>query len=175
VGAKSIPSAHELSRETIEIIPGSSPWVNAPRLSYEIHPDNSLDVTLSHWSTGVHDDVIDAKEVFHLKPNTASDVRHLLWRLRPEELKGVEWQIRPVGCPPPPTDTGSDYSVAFISVGPRPGVQDDRVGVFDLPPAQYCGVQSAAQARLLIEQVLHLFPPSKVAAGYKRQMTALNR
>jgi hypothetical protein len=168
VGVKSLPSARELSLETIQIIPGTSVWISSPRLAYELKPDNSLTVTLTHWDRASPEhEITDAKETFDLPATVASDARHLLRRLRPEPLQGVEYLIRPAGCPPPPTDISSEYSVAFIAEGPKPGVDDDRVGRFDLSPSQYCGTKSAAEARQVIHQVLELFPKSNVAADFE--------
>lgn len=169
VGAKSLPSARELSRETIQINPMSSAWTaDAQRLSYELRPDNSLSVTLSHWDLGGRDEVIDGRETFHLSGSVASQARRLLWRVRPEPLQGIEWIIRPTGCPPPPTDTFGD-SVVFISGNPEAGTTDRKIGVFEVLPAQYCRESSANEARLVVKQVLQLFPKSKVAAEYQRR------
>jgi hypothetical protein len=172
VGAKKLPAEQQLSRETIEIVPASWDAPEAPHVYFDLRPDDSLTVTLSHWAEKAHSEVIDGRDTFHLSPADASKARRRLWQLRPQELTGVESITRPTDCPPPPTDTFPDYSVAFIAEGPKPGVKDDLIGITDVPAARFCAGKSAAEARQLIQQVLDLFPKSKVAAEFESRKAA---
>jgi hypothetical protein len=168
VGAKQLPTARTLAREVIQINQGfgSPAW---SLLSYELRPDNSLTITLTHRDHDTFKEVTDGKESFDLSSSVASQVRHDLWRLRPSTLQGIETLVRPADCPPPPTDTFPLAAVAFIAEGPKPGVEDDRLGVVDVPAQYTCDTRHGGEARALIEKVLRSFPRSKVAAEFDRR------
>lgn len=164
VGAKKLPPARVLSRETIYIARGYGA-LTPGRLAYELHPDNKLEVTF----TGKNLSTVIDRETFNLDANLAAALRRSLWPVRPEQLQGVQWDTMPTGCQNIPTDTFPEVTVAFVAEGPEPGVEDDRVGVFSLPPEIYCRTRQATEARKLIEHVLHSLPASKVAAEFDRQ------
>jgi hypothetical protein len=168
VGAKRLPTARTLSREVIQINRGfGSP--TSSLLSYELRPDNSLTITLTHRDHDTFKELTDGKEAFELSSGVAAQVRHDLWRLRPSTLQGIETPVRPADCPPPPTDTFPVAAVAFIAEGPKPGVEDDRLGVIDVPAQYTCDTRQGREARDLIGKVLRSFPRSKVAAEFDRR------
>jgi hypothetical protein len=149
VGAKHLPSASELSRETIQI----NRWGGPRRdhlLTYELRPDNSLIVT--HL---LRDKVL-AREAFALAPDAAGKVRSTLSRVRPEALRGIEYVGRPVGCQPP-TDSGDEVAIAFID-------ERNKIGIFDLP--HVCKDGNADTARRSIAAVMKALPSSKVASAF---------
>jgi len=162
VGAKSLPAATELARERVEIHFGYD-TVLANQLSFELHPDDSWIVRISE----AKDLQQSNSQKFQLDSKLARTVRAKLWRVRPEELKGVEWVVEPADCPPPPTDASPLLSVAFIAEGPQPGVGDDRVGIFILPRADICNTPQATAARKLLEEVLKPSPGSNLASKYQ--------
>lgn len=168
VGAKKLPSAKILSREVIQINRGfgalTSDW-----LSYELQPDNTLTITLTHRERVTPKDIIQGKETFELSPSAASQVRNDLWRLRSATLQGADWAVRPADCPEPPTDAFPEVAVAFIAEGPKPGIEDDLVGVSDIPTQDTCNTKQGNEARRLLEKVLRSFPASKVAAEFDRR------
>jgi hypothetical protein len=166
VGAKELPSARELSREIIEIntgFDGFSPGM----LSYELRPDNTLEVSLTFRPKYANKKV--GPDIFHLPANLAERARQALWRLRPQRLRGVQYETLPPGCPPQPTDTPPDVTVVFIAEGPKLGVEDDQVGVFALPSPRYCSNRRSLDANNVIALVLELFPTSGVAAEYAHE------
>lgn len=161
VDAKHLPPAKVLSREIIYLSRGyGSP--NSRRLSYELHPDNSLVVTLTAKNFHTTQD----QQTFRLSPSIAANARQSLWRLRPEELKGVEWETKPTGCRSDVTDDFPEFAVAFIAEGPKPGVEDDRVGATSIPYRSSCSSRQALEASSVVLSVLRLFPQSKVASEY---------
>jgi hypothetical protein len=170
VGAKQLPVASVLSREVIYVNRGSV-GPTSDSLSYELRPDNTLIITLTHRDTDTFKEVTDGKETFDLSSNVASQARHGLWRLRPATLQGIEWLVRPADCPPPPTDTFPEATVAFIDKGAKPGVEDDRLGAVEIPAQYTCDTRQGREARELIERVLRSFPQSKVAAEFNRRLT----
>jgi hypothetical protein len=88
--------------------------------------------------------------------------------VRPEKLAGVEQDQRPIGCERRgPHDLG-EVAVAFINEGSKPGVGDDDVGIFELPTADSCSTQAAAEARQVVWRALRILPPSKVVAGFEQ-------
>jgi hypothetical protein len=160
VGAKSLPAASVLSREIIEINRGVGSW-DGNGLSYDLRPDNTLTVTL----TG-RGDSVKAKESFQLSSDVAAAARRMLWRVRPENLEGIEQAVLPSGCHSPPVDAGSEYSVIFIPADSG----NQRLGVLLLPYARDCAAKNSIEAHNLIGTVLHSFPTSKVAAEYDREL-----
>ena len=168
VGAKQLPTAKALSREVIQINRGFGSATSG-LLFYELQPNNTLTITLTHQDAHTLSEVTDGKETFNLSANGASKARHDLWRLRPATLRGIEWVVRPADCPQPPTDTFPEAAVVFISEGPRPGVEDDRAGVVDVPAQYTCNTKQGIEARKLVERVLQTFPPSKLAVEFDRR------
>jgi hypothetical protein len=166
VGATRLPPARALSRELIQINRGLGE-MSAGFLSYELRPDNTLTITLS--DRGGYRERVRGTETFRIPPGPAAQVRRNLWRLRPQELEGVDVDIRPVGCPSRPHDVG-ELAVAFIGKGPRPGVEDDPIGIFALPNAGSCATRQATEARRLLQSVIQSLPASKVAADYHRRV-----
>jgi hypothetical protein len=150
VGAKQLPTARILSREVIEINRGFGSLTSS-LLSYELRPDNTLIITLTHRDRDNSKEVADGKETFDLSSNVASQARHDLWRLRPATLQSVEWVVRPADCPPPPTDTFPQAAVAFIAEAPKSRVEDRRVGVVDVPAQYTCDTGQGRAAREIIE------------------------
>jgi len=170
VGARHLPSSKVLSREIIQINNGfgsRSPGL----LSYELLPNDTLKVSLTVRENS-RDNIL-AAETFHLSSDVALHARQALWRVRPEVLKGVEWDTYPVGCPSPPTDTFPEFAIAFIDEGPTLNADDDRIGIFAQPSYDICGNQQALDSNNLIGQVLESFPPSRVPAEYERRQKAL--
>lgn len=165
VGAKRLPSAQVLSRETILINRGFG-TLTPGHLTYELRPDDALAVTFyaKDWAT------VLASELFHLPSRNAAEARQKLWRLRPATLRGIEWEKAPAECPPPPTDTFPETTVAFIAEGPKPGVEDDHIGLTGLPNPSICNTRGAAEARALVGDVLRSLPTSKVAIDFDRRL-----
>ncbi len=166
VGAKNLPPARVLSREIVQIntgFDGFSPGM----LSYELRPDNTLEVSLTFRPKFA--DKKFGPDIFHLPPKVAAQARQSLWRLRPEQLQGVAYETYPVGCSRPPSDISPDASVVFIAEGPKPGVEDDRVGIFAEPRYSTCNNPRVRDANDIIGQVLSSFPTSGVAAEYAHE------
>ena len=164
VGAKTLPPARVLSRETIQISRATRSSTSGP-LIYELRPDGRLSVTLmgSDLKTPI------SHQTFHLQSDVAARARRALWRVRPGELKGLQWINPPTDCPQPPTDTHSEVTVAFIAEGPKPGIDDDRVGVFDLPYKSICNTRQSNDARTLVQTVLQSFPASRAANEFEQR------
>ena len=141
VGAKSLPSESELSRETIQINRGYGN-ITITFLSYELLPDDTLKITLSARDRKT----VIGEDVFRLSPAVADKARRLLWRVRPQELKriddgGLDWETRPLSCfRRGPHDFG-DLTIVFIAQGPEPGVDDEGWA------SSNCRFQAAAEAR----------------------------
>jgi hypothetical protein len=151
-----------LAREIIYLSRGYGSF-NSRRLSYELHPDNSLIVTLTAKDFHTTED----QQTFRLPANVAAQARQSLWRLRPEDLKGVEWDTKPTGCRSDILDDFPEFAVAFIAEGPKPGIEDDRVGATVLPYQSSCATREALAARNVVQSVLRSFPQSKPAAEYE--------
>jgi hypothetical protein len=168
VGAKRLPTARALQREAIQINRGFGG--NSGLLSYELRPDNRLTITLTHWDRETLKDVVDGKEAFNLPPDIASQARRGLWRLRPQTLQGIEWVVRPADCPPPPTDTFPEAAVVFIAEGAKPGIEDDRLGVVEVPAQYTCDTRQGREARRVTQKILRSLPQSKVVARFERRL-----
>jgi hypothetical protein len=166
VRAQHLPPAELLSRETIEINRGFGD-ISPGFLSYQLLPDDRLVVTLT--DRNYPEDVVIGKETFQLTSEIAAEARRMLWRVRPEKLEGVEWETRPVSCYPQSCHDFGELAVAFIAEGSKPGIDDDRIGIFVLPGPDSCRSPAAIKARRLIQRVMHRFPRSKVAAEFERR------
>jgi hypothetical protein len=172
VGAMQLPSAKILSREIIQISRGLGSWPSAPgALEYDLRPDSSLSITHTKLDRDFHR-LIVGQETLHLSSPAAAQARRMLWRVRPETLRGIRVETRPVGCPPPPVDASPEFFVDFISEGPKAGIADDKLGIVLVPYADDCRTTQAAEARGLVRRVLQSFPPSKVAADYNKEVSS---
>ncbi len=103
VGAKELPSAKALSRETFYITRGGEDGGDA--LSYEWRPDNSLTVTHT-FSDNSARQTVKGRETLRVDPEIAMQIRQLLWRVRPAKLEGMEQDEHPVGHHGSPTRRG---------------------------------------------------------------------
>ena len=167
VGAKNLPSAEELSQETIFIGRHGGPF-GGDILRYEWHPNDTITVTHS-FSDNNPGEIIKGQEVLRIPSKDAAAARRLLWRVRPDILEGMEGFVqdnRPVGCVRHgPHDLG-EISIMFHKYGSKPGIEDDIAGTFRLPAAGSCATPAAAEAQEVVREVLSLLPASRVAAGF---------
>jgi hypothetical protein len=166
VGAKELPTSHELSREIIEINRGfGGDGFGSHLLSYELRPNNDLAVT--HYERSIEKgEIVRGSETFHLSGDIAGRTRRILWRMRPTTLEGVEFETRPTGCERQWDHDFGEFAVVFIKEGEKPGVRDDRVGVFVIPEPESCDNQAAKLSRALVPQIIDRFPKSKVADSF---------
>jgi len=156
VDGAALPSEKMLSREKIEINQGfGGEGFGEHFLSYELASNNSLVVT----HTFRPDDKVIGREVFVLPPDVAIKVRKQLWRVRPEELKGIETDVRPSGCVRRWVHDPSEIAVGFSA-------SDKMYGVFGLPRSISCDTPAAKAARRMLHDVLKFFPRSKVAETF---------
>jgi len=166
VGAKELPSAEELSRETFYVSLGGGPE-GGNALSYEWRPDNSLTVMHSYSDGGLKE-VVKGKENLRFSPEAANQARQLFWRVRPAKLGGVEQDVRPIGCERGgPHDFGV-VTVGFIREGPAEGIEDDEIGLFELPATESCKTPAAIEARRVVLRALEMFPKGRVSAEFER-------
>lgn len=165
VGARTLPTASALSKETVTVSRGSGGLgYGEHRLLYALGPDDRLVVTHFHQPR----DAKVGEETFQLPSATADAARRMLWRLRPETLTGIEQDTRPEGCERQgPHDFGERW-IVFMEEGPDPGVEDDAVGITELPYPSSCDTEAAAEARRLLDSVVAAFPRSRVAAAFPR-------
>lgn len=146
---------------------GGSPDGGADSLTYEWRPDDSL--TITHTFTDYRlFKTVRGRETLRVPPEVAVQVRRLFWRVRPAKLEGVVQDQQPVGCERQGPHDFGEVTVAFINEGSRPGIEDDEVGVFELPTRQSCNTPAAAEARKVVWEALELLPKSKVAAAFER-------
>jgi hypothetical protein len=157
VGAERLPPVTELLRETIQINRDTDLAGLHHYLSFELRPDNSLSIT--HTLDGYDGKDVVGNEKFRLPSDVADSARKTLWRIRPENLQGVENLIFPVGCRPP-IDSGMEVAVAFLGKAPMQG----DIGIFALPYA--CKDGQAAVARSALSRMMQSLPDSKVAAAF---------
>ena len=153
-----LPSEKMLSRETIEINRGfGGDGFGEHFLSYELAPDNSLAVT----HTFRPNEQVVGREVFFLDHEVAMKARKLLWRLRPDDLQGVDTYVRPSGCVQRWVHDTPEIAVGFAA-------SREMVGVFDLPRPASCETAAAKTARQMLSGVLASFPRSKVAEEFMK-------
>ena len=162
VGARHLPSASDLSHERIEIHFGYDRDLSH-QLSYELWPDNRWIVRISEVYPGER----SAAQKFQLRPADAAAIRENLWRVRPDELKGVEWLVEPADCPPPPTDTSNMLSVVFVAEGPKAGPENDRIGIFVLPYVRTCNTPQAIAAREILADVFKSVPGANLRSQFR--------
>jgi hypothetical protein len=173
VTTKPLPPAKTLAREIIQINRGFGE-ISPGFLSYELRPEDRLIVTLTLREGRLdRPDKVAVEERFRLQPDVAAEARRRLWRLRPSEFGGVEQDQRPLGCERRGPHDFGEHAVAFIAEGPEEGVDDDRLGVFEMPSPASCSTAQASEARSLLRKVLASFPPSKAAAEFERRKKAL--
>lgn len=60
-------------------------------------------------------------------------------------------------------------TVVFIAEGPKPGTEDDQVGIFAQPSPRYCSNRRSLDTNNVIGLALQSFPTSGVAAEYARE------
>lgn len=167
VGAKGLPSAKTLARETLYISRGGGPY-GGHRLSYEWRPDDKITVT-HDFSDGSGGGETRGTENLQIPSEAAAEARRLLWRVRPAKFEGVEnYGTRPIGCERKGPHDFGEVAVAFIHEGQSNGIEDDQIGIFELPDPQSCNTPAAVEARRVIQRVLQLLPSSKVAAEFAR-------
>ena len=168
VGAKELPTARELSRETIQMNEGfGGDGFGTHLLSYELRPNNELAV--KHYERSIEKgEVVRGSETFNLSTDVADRARRSLWRMRPSDLKGLDYEIRPVGCKQQWDHDFGDYTFLFIKEGGESGVRDDLLGVSLIPEPESCDNPAARLARALVPEVLAHFPKSKVANSFHK-------
>ena len=166
VGATVLPSAKALSQETLYISRGGGPY-GGDALTYEWRADGPLTITHTFSDSSARQ-TIKGRETFHVAREAAATARQLLWRVRPENLEGVEQDQRPIGCERRGPHDFGEVVVAFINEGSKPGTEDDKVGIFELPTAESCNTPAAAKAREVVWRALRLLPKSKVAAAFEQ-------
>jgi hypothetical protein len=135
----------------------------ARQLSYELRPDGRWDIVI--YALGANHEL--SRKSFPIGTGRADSIRKQLWRLRPEQLDGVAKLHDPSDCPPPPTDTPSALSVGFIQTGSKPGISDDRVGVFTLPDKAVCNTPKSIAARELIERIVSSLPGANLRRQFR--------
>lgn len=164
VGADRLPSSSALSREIVQINRGYGDNSEG-FLSYELRPDDTLTVNHTDRARGI----VRGGDKFRLAAEIAGNARRQLWRLRPATLEDLNAQeARPLGCERRGPHDFGELALIFIDEGRAPGIEDDRLGTFELPRPDSCNTEQAREARQLIRQVMESFPPSKVAAGFER-------
>ena len=167
MGARELPSAETLALETLYITRGGGPY-GGHSLSYEWRPDGSITVT-HEFSDGRGGTETRRTENLGISPEAAAEARRLLWRVRPAKFEGVEnYGTRPIGCERKGPHDFGEIALAFINEGQSSGVEDDQIGIFELPDRQSCNTPAAIEARKLTQRVLQLMPKSKVAAEFER-------
>lgn len=161
VGARQLPSASELSKETIRFFYGEDQSLSR-QLAYDLTPDG-------HWDLVIYD-IKGGRELirksFRLEADRVRSIRKKLWRLRPEKLDGLANLHDPSDCPPPPTDTAPEISVGFIDKGPKPDISDDRIGVFTLPHKEICDTPRSTTARQIVDDVVSSLPGANLRAKF---------
>jgi len=163
VGAERLPPDERLSLEAVQINRGYGDGSQG-LLSWELRPDGSLSVT--HYGAGRGE--APATERFRLDAATAGRVRRLLRRVRPETLDGIDsHEARPSGCERRGPHDSGELAIVFIDEGRAPGIEDDRLGTFELPRPGSCDTAQAREARQLVRQVMDSLPKSEVASGFE--------
>lgn len=162
VGADRLPSSGALSREVVQINRGYGD-AGEEFLSYELRPDDTLTITRGRRARHT----VRGADRFRLAARIAGQARRRLWRVRPPTLEGLDAdEARPSGCERRGPHDFGELAVIFIDEGRGPGVEDDRLGTFELPRPASCDSPQAREARQLIRQVLESFPPSGI--GFER-------
>lgn len=156
VAGSLLPSKSALIRETIEISRGyGGEGYGEHLLSFALSSNDVLTVTHAFRP----DDKIVRREVFTLSPRVAANVREQLWRIRPAKLEGYGADVRPLGC-----KKSFDHDFGEITVLFYP--DEGTFGFFTLPYPDSCNNAAAQKARATLEEVLAMFPRSKVAESF---------
>jgi len=167
VGANELPAATALARETFYISLGGGP-AGGDELSYEWHPDNSLLVKHTFSDARRPGEVVRGQEILHVPSEVAAQARQLLWRVRPAELAGFDKEYaRPTGCKRRGPHDFGEVTIGFVSEGPKSGVEDYKIGIFELPSVESCNTPAAIEARAVVRRALQLLPKSKVVAAFE--------
>jgi hypothetical protein len=167
VGAKALPSANILAREAIYLTRGGVDFGDS--LTYEWRPDNSLLIRHTFFSKGPGaSEAVRGQETLHVSTEVAAQARQLLWRVRPAELEGVDQEARPTGCERRGPHDFGEVTVGFVNEGDASGVEDDQIGIFELPTTESCSTSAAVEARAVVRRALQLLPESKVATAFER-------
>lgn len=162
VAGDELPSRHVLSREKIEINRGfGGEGFGEHFLSFELASNDMLSVTYTNRAK----DTVIGSEAFTLDSDVAMQARQQLWRVRPEQLKGIETDVRPLGCVKRWDHDSPEIAVGFAA-------SDRDFGVFDLPRASSCNNPAAKAARQMLEDVLKSFPRSKVLESFLKAQAA---
>ena len=155
VGARALPSARELAAEEIQINRRGGPR-DDHMLTYDFSPSNSL--TVAHTVDQLGGAKTIATATFRLDPDAASQVRTLLWRLRPEHLTGIQDVALPTGCTVV-IDASPQANVVFTD-------SKHRLGITSIPRESECDRPDARQARELVARVLASLPGRNLEAQF---------
>lgn len=157
VAGSLLPSKADLVRETIEINRGyGGQGYGAHLLSFALSSNDVLTVTHLYKP----DDKIVGKETFTLSSRVAENARQQLWRMRPAKLEDYAADVRPLGC-----KKSSDHDFGDITVLFTPD-NEKTFGFFTLPYPDSCNNAAAQKARTTLEEVLAMFPSSKVGESF---------
>jgi hypothetical protein len=154
VGAQKLPSASDLQKETL-IIARMGGEDGEELLNVKLRPDNT--VLVEHSRRG--DDRPLEQELLRPSAQAAEEVRHMLWRLRPEDSAPAQKTV-PLGCSYV-YDAGWDWSVVFWN--PRKPAE---LPTFTLPYPEYCQPAAYKKARELIVDSLSALPSSEVVKHF---------
>lgn len=156
VAGSLFPSKADLVRETIEINRSyGGEGYGEHLLSFALSSNDVLTVT----HTFIPDDKIVGIETFTLSSRVAANVRQQLWRIRPAKLEGYNADVRPLGCNKSIVHDFGDITVLFYP-------DEETFGFFTLPYPDSCNNAAAQKARSTLEEVLAMFPSSKVAESF---------
>ena len=162
VGAKSLPPTSELRKETIGFYYGLDQSLTR-QLSYELTPNGHWDIVISDRNRDGHE---LSRQSIPLEPARIESFRRQLWRLRPEKLDGIQWTHQPSDCPKPTIHTIEEISVAFVEKGPKPGVSNDKLGVFGLLHSEVCNSPNNVEARRIINEIVSSLPVANLRAQF---------
>lgn len=148
---------------------GANDW-GGDRLSYELRSNDSLTVTHTFIDPIIAGESVKGKETLRVSPAVAAQFRKLMWRVRPAKLVGQGLDkdtVRPLGCERRGPHDFGEVSVGFIDEGDTKSIEDDQVGVFELPWDDSCNGPKATEAREVVWQALRLLPPSEVRESFE--------
>ena len=163
VGAKNLPPARLLKREKIALYYHYDRPLKH-QLSFELSPDNSWAAVVTEVGSNYRE---VSRQTFSLSADRADEIRRKLWRLRPDKLRGIEYETQPADCPPPPTDTSVDLAIGFIKEGTKPGVEDDQIGVFTLPDVRTCNSPKSVAAHKVVDDVINELPFNHLRSKFR--------
>lgn len=143
VGAKRLPAADVLTRETLIIRDNTN---EAHAYQYELAPTGSLSITRYDLDKNGLLQKFASKQTFRITSREDAIARKLLSRLRPEELEGMGVSVPPQGCTQQKLHASGDYAVVFISPGTKKGAQDDQIGIFLSGYPKTCAIEACCTA-----------------------------